>query len=114
MMYADEVLRQQLKDLCREALPNLAWVDNIQGSSVELGSLKLSLIAGGGVRDSCVWLTLGSIDNDRDLYHRTLRRGRGVEAAQGGRDPNRPVGNDPFTFLRECLQEAYEISLESA
>ena len=118
MTYSSPLLRQQLRDLAREALPDLPWVDDVQGSSVRFGDLLLHLFAGGGaVGDSHVWLSLTVAREEepiykwRHVYHRTLRRGYGLTAAQGGVNPDAPLG-DPFDYLRGCLREAYQIAQE--
>jgi len=116
--YSSPLLRQQLRDLAREALPDLPWVDDVQGSSVRFGDLLLHLFAGGGaIGDSHVWLSLMVAREEepcykwRHVYHRTLQRGYGLTAAQGGVNPDAPLG-DPFDYLRGCLREAYQVAQE--
>ena len=105
----DEVLRQQLRDIARQAVPEIDWKDHVQGAEAFLGDFRLSLYAGGS-NDNFVWLGLKRKSENTFIYHRELRHGSGVTSAQGGANPRAPMG-DPFEYLGTCLQEAHQVLL---
>jgi len=105
----NEYLRQQLRDVAREALPDLPWEDHVQGAEAMFDGKRLTLFACGFGRfpDPFVQLAFREEDARTFIYFVELQRGYGCNTKQvHGRIVDSGFKGDPQTFLAECLREA--------